>query len=147
MGEWHIPSFEELSSLLWGQAPALHGLCKPHSALEQAFRDSFLSSKEWFWTSSIDSADERVKVIDFRDGFCGRASQNAKGLVRLVKVSGQESTWRCGDPAKLRYKEHTSSTVIDNKTGLIWTKNAIGNPVSYQDMLKLDVKSVLKRAA
>lgn len=147
MSEWRIPTHDELASLLWGSASKLGGLCKPHAALEQAYRDNFLSNTEWYWSTSVNEADDRVRVIDFRDGFCGRASQSCVGSVRLVKESGSMPSWKCGDPAKERYQDKMDGTVLDNKTGLLWMKDAHEEKVSFIVAMALQQDSAAKKVA
>lgn len=148
MDQWRVPTIDELASLLWGEAPAMSGLCKAHIPLEEAFRSVFGSHKEWFWSSSFDELNEKLHVIDFRDGFCGKALPSCKGLVRLVKNSLIEPSWKCGNPSKLRYEDLGNATVLDHKTGLIWTKEAfLKERVEFTEIQSLLEKAKQGKAA
>lgn len=139
---WKLPSFHQLESLLWSS-------CEQNlTALETAYRDAFSQSREWFLSADLDEETELVRVIDFRDGFLGRAGQNCSGRVGLVADSGNAPTWTDGCCPSERYLEK-GDAVLDAKTGLLWKKypeGKMGYEKAVANWLKHD-KAMVDSAA
>ena len=122
---WVLPTHKQLRSLLWDKHATERTLCPCKSELKKQYSAIFESPHDWYWTSSINKA-QKVKVIDFRDGFSGYCSaephSNNKGRVRLVSNVVTNTTWHNGMPAEQRYALLKNNEVIDRKTGLIWQR-------------------------
>lgn len=150
---WRVPSFKELSSLLWAERPERDsGQCSINDALKDAYRDIFIDANDWFWSGTKDKKTGLIKVIDFRDGFCGRAAEVNRGSIRQIGSIKNSITWQSGDPAKSRFSLFGSDNVVlDGKTGLFWQREAAFLKVDYATVMLLQPtksgKSLLEKCA
>ena len=112
--QWRLPTFDELSSLLWGDVPLKgSGLCKQHELLETAYATTFENCRHWYWSKAN----------------IGRA--------RLVSSIKTQHLWKSGDCAGFRYEVLQGGIVKDKKTGLLWQQSALQTKLSFEDVLAL----------
>ena len=133
-----LPTFDELSSLLWGDVPLKgSGLCKQHELLETAYATTFENCRHWYWSSDVLSQGDKIRVVDFRDGFAGFAGKANIGRARLVSSIKTQHLWKSGDCAGFRYEVLQGGIVKDKKTGLLWQQSALQTKLSFEDVLAL----------
>ena len=78
---------------------------------------------------------ERVKVVDFSDGFCGIAKAEHNCFIRLVSTRRLQQSWRRGEPACLRYQVK-EQVVLDRKSGLVWSKDVVNTrPYTFDELI------------
>lgn len=137
MLEWRIPTYQEMTSLLWGAAPqnGLSGLCKDHAVLKQAYRRVFSNHDVVCWSSTF--YEGRVRVVDFSDGFCGAAKANHSCFVRMVSTRRHSPAWQAGNASSERFRP-LNNAVVDEKTGLVWSKDVLNTrPYTFQELVSL----------
>lgn len=143
---WKLPTFNELSSLLWGEKPKTDkGICSANDDVKQAYHSMFNNPGGWFWSLDQEDHDGRVKIVYFLDGFCGRACVNNKGQIRLLAREMRTPSWLDGDDPFSRYElDDCNAVVHDRKTGKLWKLDDEPGKYTFSELLYLNHDLSLK---
>ncbi len=137
--DWHLPNMRELHSLMdfSESSPALHE-SHPFEDVHTSFQNNL------YWSSSTNSYHSVCAwYVDMARGgvrFCQKIETNYVWAVRSISdgdapvpVTGQTISFRPGDDGDLqrgvtwpvsRFTDNGDQTVMDNFTGLVWSRNA-----------------------